>query len=184
MRRVQAAALDLFAKHGFDAVTVEDVATAAGVGPASVYRYFSTKERIVLWDQYDPPLFDAIRRHLPGSPLDAVQRGIIESLVDVYAQDKRRILRRAELIMRTPSVLAASASDRAEFKRGLAALFFETHAVRDRLAAAVTAGAVSAALEAAVEEWVATKGKHDLARHLTKAFAQLRALAAARKQRN
>src|SRR5688572_5367592 len=33
-----------------------------GVGVATVYRYFGTKERMVLWDEYDPMLlahFDA-----------------------------------------------------------------------------------------------------------------------------
>ena len=38
MRRVHDAALRLFPAHGFDAVTVEHIAQAAGVAPISLYR--------------------------------------------------------------------------------------------------------------------------------------------------
>ena len=74
MRRVQAAALDLFEQRGYEQVTVEDIAAAAEVGPATVYRNFGGKERIVLWDEYDPMIFDAIAARLSEQPvLDAVQ---------------------------------------------------------------------------------------------------------------
>ncbi|WP_147915319.1 TetR/AcrR family transcriptional regulator [Ruania zhangjianzhongii] len=37
-------AWQLFADHGYDAVTVQQVAAAAGVAPATVFNYFGTKE--------------------------------------------------------------------------------------------------------------------------------------------
>lgn len=39
--------IDLFLKKGIAAVTVKDVATAAGLGEATIYRYFSKKENLV-----------------------------------------------------------------------------------------------------------------------------------------
>ena len=42
MHRIQAAALDLFERHGFDAVSIEQVADAAEVSPSTVYRYLSS----------------------------------------------------------------------------------------------------------------------------------------------
>ncbi|HLI58249.1 MAG TPA: TetR family transcriptional regulator [Solirubrobacteraceae bacterium] len=41
------AAADLFVERGFDAVTVEDVARAAGVSRQTVFNYFPTKEQML-----------------------------------------------------------------------------------------------------------------------------------------
>lgn len=53
MRTIQERALDLFDERGFDAVTIEEIAAAAEVSASSVYRYFGTKERIVVADEFD-----------------------------------------------------------------------------------------------------------------------------------
>jgi len=50
MRRVQEVALDLFDARGFESVSIEEIARAAEVSPSSIYRYFGTKEQIVLYD--------------------------------------------------------------------------------------------------------------------------------------
>src|SRR3954447_12339619 len=42
------AAMSLFAAHGFDAVTVADVARAADVSEKTVFNYFPAKEDLVL----------------------------------------------------------------------------------------------------------------------------------------
>lgn len=44
------AALELFTAGGFDGATMEDVAAAAGVAPRTAYRYFATKEQLVVGD--------------------------------------------------------------------------------------------------------------------------------------
>jgi AcrR family transcriptional regulator len=46
-------ALALFMKQGYDATTVEQVAEAAEVSPATFFRYFPTKEDVVLQDDFD-----------------------------------------------------------------------------------------------------------------------------------
>ena len=48
MGRVRAVAFDLMEAHGFDAVTVEQIADRSDVSPSTVYRYFGTKEALVL----------------------------------------------------------------------------------------------------------------------------------------
>lgn len=53
MRRIRETALDLFDERGFAAVKIEDIATAAGVSPSSIYRYFGTKEGLVVADEFD-----------------------------------------------------------------------------------------------------------------------------------
>ena len=60
-RTIQARALDLFEERGFDAVTIEAVAAAAGVSPSSVYRYFGTKEGLVVFDEFEDMTPDEVR---------------------------------------------------------------------------------------------------------------------------
>jgi AcrR family transcriptional regulator len=52
-RVIQERALDLFDARGFDAVTIEEIAAAAEVSPSSVYRWFGTKEGILVADEFD-----------------------------------------------------------------------------------------------------------------------------------
>ena len=46
-------ALDLFDERGFAAVKIDDIAAAAGVSPSSIYRYFGTKEGLLVADEFD-----------------------------------------------------------------------------------------------------------------------------------
>lgn len=65
---IGAAAMSLFFEHGYDAVTVADVARQAGVSVATVFNYFDTKEDL-FFDEVEPlqaALVDAVRRCPPG----------------------------------------------------------------------------------------------------------------------
>ncbi|NEB81700.1 TetR family transcriptional regulator [Streptomyces sp. SID14478] len=61
----------LIMDQGYDATTVEQIAEAAEVSPSTVFRYFPTKEDIVLTDEFDP----IVERELRKRPAD-------ESIVD------------------------------------------------------------------------------------------------------
>lgn len=174
MRRLQEVALAAFEKHGFAAVTIEAIARDAEVGPATVYRYFGTKERLVLWDEYDPMLFDRIVEALPGRSLpDAFVVALDAALGEIYARDRARILRRARLMRKTETLLQAAALDQRALREGLATLLRKTRRARTALEAAVLAGALGAALEAGVNDWLDRGGKQPLARSMRRAFAAL-----------
>lgn len=176
MRAVQSAALRLFSKRGFAEVTVEEIAAKAGVGPATVYRNFGSKERILLWDEYDPVLFRCIGEHLRvARPLDAIRDGFIQALDEIYRRDAARILRRARLIRSTPSVLAAAAADMANLGQGLAELLAPV--LHNDFRRRIMAVAVVGALNASIDRWIDEKGKTPLRKILKKAFGELGSLA-------
>ena len=58
---IQREALRLIESRGYEATTCEQIASAAQVSPATLFRYFATKEDIVLQDGYDPMIAEAIR---------------------------------------------------------------------------------------------------------------------------
>jgi AcrR family transcriptional regulator len=177
MRRVQEAALALFEKRGFDVVSIEEIAEAAGVGPATVYRNFGTKERVVLWDEYDPMLLEAIARELETrAPVEAVERAVASSLSAVYRDDLARILRRARLIRATPALARTAESDQRELRKALASVLLDARAARNDLEARVFAGALVAALEAGVDRWLDGDAKEPLSRSFARAFACLQRL--------
>jgi len=174
MRRVQSVALGLFEAHGFDAVTIEAIAAKARTSPASIYRNFGTKERIVLWDEYDPMLLSALERTLGTRPLlDAVLRALSEAVAEIYDRDAKRILRRTRLVLGHPALMATSALDRHQLVQALSQRFVSSGACRNALQAGVAAGAVAATLEAAVTEWMLHDGKVPLEKLLRAAFREL-----------
>jgi AcrR family transcriptional regulator len=47
-RVILQAAVDLLTEHGFDGASMKQIARAAGIGDATIYKYFPTKEKLVL----------------------------------------------------------------------------------------------------------------------------------------
>lgn len=175
MRRAQDAALRLFRAHGFNAVTVEQVAQAAGVAPVSLYRWFGTKEGLVLWDDYDPELFAAITARLEAGqePLAAVRDAVVQELGRIYDADRGVVLARTQLIHREPALLAAATANLRSLQDALAGLFSAARAGRDDLARRVLAAVAVGVLAVSIEAWQEHDGHTPLASLVQGAFAAL-----------
>lgn len=111
--RITEIALDLFIERGFDQVTVEQIAAAAGMSARTFHRYFPAKEDVVIGDPAHGG--KRVRDALADRPLDEPVwdslRAAFEALVSPSTQGLRAA--RGRLAMR---VLGSSASLRA---RGL-----------------------------------------------------------------
>lgn len=104
---IQQHALRLFLQKGFDATTVEEIAAAAGVSHMTFFRYFPTKEDVVIEDDYDPLIEAMIRaRPISESPLEAIRQVVKELAAQIYAADRDAILARMRLLIQVPALRA------------------------------------------------------------------------------
>src|SRR5215217_5826945 len=73
-RTIQEPALRLCTEQGYDATTVEQIAEAAEVSPSTFFRYFPTKEDVVVTDEYDPVMAEIYRAQSADlSPIEALR---------------------------------------------------------------------------------------------------------------
>lgn len=82
-RHLMDAALDLFLQHGFDAVSVADVAAAAEVSKPTLFRYFASKEDLVLHrfaDHQDEAAHVVRARATGHTPVQALHRHFLQGL--------------------------------------------------------------------------------------------------------
>jgi AcrR family transcriptional regulator len=113
-RLVQAHAVRLFTDHGYDAVTVADVAGAAGVSAMTVYRHFPTKEDLVLVDQPAQLIAERVAASSTTQPLvRRVGGALIEAATaltggdgDEQAASERFLLDCLRLMVSTPALRA------------------------------------------------------------------------------
>jgi len=105
---IQQHALRLFREQGYDGTTVQEIADAAEVSESTLFRYFPTKEDLVLWDEFDPLLIEAFRAQPPElSPIQALRasfRAVFDGLTaEQWAEQRDRV----DLILSVPDVRAA-----------------------------------------------------------------------------
>jgi AcrR family transcriptional regulator len=80
---IRAHALRLFREQGYAQTTVEQIAEAAEVSPSTFFRYFPTKEDVVMVDDIDPLLIAAFNAEPPGTP---PLRALRNAIKRVYAE--------------------------------------------------------------------------------------------------
>lgn len=85
---IRNAALRLFADHGHDAVTVREIARAAGVSPALIVHHFGSKDGLrVAVDEYAARAFDAIIEGLEVDDLaELFTRGGSGSIAEAFVR--------------------------------------------------------------------------------------------------
>ena len=109
---IQEHALRLFREHGYEKTTVEQIAEAAEVSPSTFFRYFPTKEDVVLFDVLDPMLIESFRRQpaslSPVGALRAAMHEVLTSMPPEVIADQRE---RGQLVYRVPELQGAWIGD-------------------------------------------------------------------------
>ncbi|MBF8192768.1 TetR family transcriptional regulator [Nonomuraea sp. K274] len=104
---IQKEALRLFRDQGYAATTVEQIAEAAEVAPSTVFRYFPTKEDLVLMDQF-PPFMEALQAVPPDlNPVHAVRAAMLAVTAQQSAEELADSLEREKLMLTVPELWAA-----------------------------------------------------------------------------
>jgi AcrR family transcriptional regulator len=155
MRRIQDVAIEQFERDGFDDVTIEQIAAASDVSPSSVYRYFGTKERIVVWDPHDAAAVHLVGQDLPDlPPTEAIRTIIVGTLGEAFRTDADGIRRRLRLAFTHPSIEAVLHLQTTQLTPAVAALLaHQLDRESDDLDVQVLAYAFVGGLMGALRHW-------------------------------
>ncbi len=105
-------ALRLFRERGYSATTVEQIAAAAEVSPATFFRYFPTKEDVVLQDEMDVLTVQALEAQPAGlGPIAAMRGATRAMLAGLSSEELARLQETIELSMAVPEVRARAVDE-------------------------------------------------------------------------
>ena len=137
-------ALRLFREQGYPATTVEQIAAAAEVSPSTFFRYFPTKEDLVLQDDMDTRMVEALERQPAAlGPVAAVRAATREVFGSYTEADLDLIQEIMTLTVTVPEIRARAMDEFARTIRVLSeALAKRSGRPTDDLPVRVTAGAI------------------------------------------
>ena len=174
-----ARALDLFLREGYEAVTFNDLAAAAGVSRSTVLRHFGTKEDIVLSavDTGGRQVADALRMRPAEEDDWTALRRAFDTAVQPYHQDPGRALALTRLVQDVRTLRAYGLEKQGGWQSLLAEALAQRAGSSESPALHywVWAGAALVCMNAAVQRWCASDGQLDLVALLDEAFGTLAA---------
>ena len=173
-------AMILFLEQGFDVTTMEQIAHEAGISRRSLFRYFGTKEDIVLGHLVEAG--EVVRDALEARPADEppweALRGALESLARDPGYSPERNLAISKMLYGTPSLRAGHFEKQLRWQELLVPnirvrLGAEAGDVSDPRAEAIVACTLTC-LDVANEIWTRSDGEADLAGLYDRAIAAVR----------
>lgn len=153
---VSLVALRMFDEQGFDAVSMDDVAVAAGVSRRSLFRLFPSKADLV-WDgltEFTQRFTDALRDRPADEPSRDGLRAAYRAGATFPADTVETTRHRLRVIRANPGLAPGGAEAQARLTETIVR-FVADHdgAPRDDLGVAVRASTVAAAAHAALVWW-------------------------------
>ena len=171
---IQTHALRLFREQGYRATTIEQIIAAAEVSESTLFRYFPTKEDLVLSDDYDPQIVQAVQAQPPDvAPLHAIRAALASVFSGFTDRERAEQQQRVALVLSVPELRAKMLDQFLQTTRVLAAAIADRASREpDDFAVRTVAGAVIGALMAGLDA-VADDPGADLAGLVDRALAQL-----------
>ncbi|TCC33051.1 TetR/AcrR family transcriptional regulator [Kribbella speibonae] len=156
---IQTAALRLFERQGYEHTTVEQIAEAAETSTTTFYRYFPTKEDVVL-DNDASPLFETTAAERPADePLTATVRAAMGAVVAAAEADRDFTLARMRLVATVPALEARYAGEERRTIELLTGLLADrTGRPHDDYQVELIAFVLAGVLFTASRRWVADQG--------------------------
>ncbi|HMK13382.1 MAG TPA: TetR family transcriptional regulator [Acidimicrobiales bacterium] len=174
---IERVAMQLFVERGFDAVTVDEIGAAAEVSHRTFYRYFASKEDVVLHDIRE--MLDDVRAAFaqrPASePVIESIRAVTLQLAATYEHDGDDDRKRVELLLATPSLQHRRQEQHVLLEAALVPLIAERLSAdpsRD-MRPALIAACAGAAIRVATDAWIASDRTRPLAPTVDEAFSLL-----------
>ena len=100
-------AMALFKDQGYDKTTIEQIAAAAEVSPSTFFRYFPSKEEVVLQDDYDALLIAAFHaQQVDVPPMRALRNAISEVFLSMPEGQQAQEAERIRLMTAVPELRA------------------------------------------------------------------------------
>ena len=116
-------ALTLFAQHGFDDVTVEQVCAEARIAPATFYRYFGSKEGVVF--VYEKGFLAAASEIGcsvdPDQPTGEQLRSVLRGCSRFFEEQSEMLALRDEIVVANSALLQRTFAVQRKFEATLAA---------------------------------------------------------------
>jgi len=148
-------AVDLFTERGYDRITLDDVAAAAGISRRSLFNHFPAKVDL-LWsgfEQYTDRLHERLSRPAPGERgLADVVVGAMLGALDDLGDDGLALARARLRVVAAHPDTAAAGQRVVTATRSVLLSFLRTH-LEDDLASRCVAGGLAAAVYEAMVWW-------------------------------
>ena len=169
-------ALRLFREQGYHATTVEQIAEAAEVSPSTFFRYYPTKEDVVLQDDFDVVAVEAFEAQPADlNPIAAFRAAVRQTYATLTPGELARFRETSELTLTVPEVRARALD---EFARTIdqiaAAVAKRTGRSPDDFAVRNVAGALIGVIVSATMPW-ASQPSTDVFGQIDAALAHLEA---------
>ena len=159
--RLESIALDLFEARGFEHVTVEEIAAAAGVSHMTFFRHFGSKDRVLLDDPFDPMIATAVAATDQGLPaVERVALGMMAVLPHIDPADDAAVRRRLRIAVGSPTLEAGIAANTRATQEAIVAIGASP---RDRIELRIAAAGCLAAVTVALLEWAGDDADASLA---------------------
>lgn len=175
--QLAATALRLFAEHGFEATTVDDIADAAGVSRRTFFRHFPTKEDVIFPDHDGLRALVAaqldMRDHEP--PVTAMCNAV-RVVLQHYVSEGDVALDRYALTRQVPALRERELVSVQGYQRLFVIYLRSRLPETDELTHELMAASVVAGHNAALRSWLRSDGKADAMALFERATSTIHAL--------